>query len=302
MSVLTYHPPKTINNISTYMQHMSSSWCYRCYPHHCYWFSSSPSSQQPVPPAATLLLAPGQVMGNHGRSHYKILPKKWMCLYEGQFQPLGVHQLFSKQVLLSWNWLTYAAQAYQSGINLHHFIRALHSTCWFRSSLEAPGCIMIYLDACSLESVSIWWMLAIVLAAIQFERVLIAPVCQPFTRARTFLDIENLNLVTAWSQSHDSKVCVLSKCSDGFEHWIREQTLIRRSSLAAMGMCQARGRNVYIHIHIHLHLHIDMFIHMFIHSIVIYLGQNVVALWHMTFSCSTKCPFMRVSDPLMLEV
>ena len=34
-----------------------------------------------------------------------------------------IHQLFSKQVLLSWKWLTYAAQAYQSGINLHHFIK-----------------------------------------------------------------------------------------------------------------------------------------------------------------------------------
>lgn len=157
--------------------------------------------------------------------------------------------------------------------------RALHSTCWFRSSLEAPGCIMIYLDACSLESVSIWWMFAIVLAAIQFERVLIAPVCQPFTCARTFLDIENLHLVTAWSQSHDSKVCFIQVLWWVWAtHWIRELTLIGRSNLAAMGMCQARGRNIYIYniyiylytytkiyIYTHIHLHIYIYVPPYVH-------------------------------------
>ena len=260
-----------MNNISTYMQHLSSSWCYRCYPHHCYWFSSSPSSQQPVPPAATLLLAPGQVMGNHGRSHYKILPKKCMCSYEGQFQPPGVHHLFSKQVLLSWNWLTYAAQAYQSGINLHHFIKGPafhllvqvftwstwmhHDRSWRLQPWIGFDLMDVRHSACS------------------------HPVWKSFNCTCMSAFYMCSNLLGYWKfESRDglvpiawSKVVCFSKCSEGFELLTEfVSRLWLEGAISPQWACVKHEDEIYIYIiyiytYIYIYyIYIYMFIHMFI--------------------------------------
>lgn len=219
------------------MQHMSSSWCCRCYPHRC-----ATSSHIIVSTRA-----------GHGQPwpislQNTTVPKKWMCLYEGQFQPLVVHQLFSKQVPLSWNWLSYGHKRLKVASICIISSRALHSTCWFRSSLEAPGCIMIYgepyLDACSLESASIWWMLAIVLAAIQFESVLITPVCQPEP-------LEILKIWILWRLGPNRMIqrCVLSKRSEGFELFTEfVSRLWLEGAISPQWACVKHEDRIYIYI------------------------------------------------------